>query len=332
MGCLVLVCYLLSGLSLLGGILGAFVTLGAALIPGLIGCVFWAAIGFALSTVDARSKRTEKLLKQQTQLMHVQTLAKANQPAPPPLPLALEPPRPKAEPPKPKTDIGRNDKYSRDYIEQFSKPELIHSAIAKSVIEDEKKWDFLSIKSAPIPDEEKKLDFSALKSYSIPTVKSQKVMPWGGIALGVAGLFILVVLAALVLPALIPQPTPNPTVSSLTPSATSVDSPSATQASTPEVEVKRAELVTASTPTSTPKLGERRAELVSPASTPTPASTVTFEQADHQLNLAWYALPKSTRHRLLEDQRAWLKNRELLSTEDKIIDTQNRTTYLESLH
>lgn len=331
MGCLVLVCYLLSGLSLLGGILGAFVTFGGALIPGLIGFVFWGAIGFALSTVDARSKRTEKLLKEQTRLMHVQTLAKANPPAPPPLPLALEPPPPKAEPPKPKTDIGRNDKYSRDYIEQFSKPEPIHSAIANSIIEDEKKWDFLSIKSAPIPDEEKKLDFSALKSDSISTVKYQKVIPWGGIALGVAGLFILVVVAALALPGVMPQPTPNPTVSSLTPSATPVDSPSATPASTPEAEVKKAEVVTASTPSSTLNLGERRTELVTPASVPTPTSTVTFEQADHQLNLAWYALPKPTRHQLLSQQRAWLKNRDLLSNEDKILETQNRTTYLESL-
>jgi hypothetical protein len=65
--------------------------------------------------------------------------------------------------------------------------------------------------------------------------------------------------------------------------------------------------------------------------TPPAPSTATFDQVDHQLNLVWYALPKSTRHRILEQQREWLNRRDLLSAEDKIIETENRTTYLESL-
>jgi hypothetical protein len=77
--------------------------------------------------------------------------------------------------------------------------------------------------------------------------------------------------------------------------------------------------------------GSPKASAISTPPEASPISTVTFEEADRQLNLAWYALPKPTRHRLLEDQRAWLKNRDVLSAEDKIVETQNRTTYLQSL-
>jgi hypothetical protein len=83
------------------------------------------------------------------------------------------------------------------------------------------------------------------------------------------------------------------------------------------------------TPTPTPTV--RRAEPVvqrTPSIAPVPAET--FAQADAELNRAWYALPKATRHRLLNGQKEWLKNRDQLSPEDKILETENRTTYLES--
>jgi hypothetical protein len=88
--------------------------------------------------------------------------------------------------------------------------------------------------------------------------------------------------------------------------------------STPEV--RRALPVVEST-------SEVRRALPVAESTPTTA----FAQAESELNKAWYALPTSTRHRLLSEQRAWLKSRRLLSEGDKLQETLNRTTYLDSL-